>query len=258
VRNIPRERFAIFDNDRRQNPTFFSDEDTPVSVAIVIDDSGSMREKLGPVIAGTLHFARRSHPDDELFAIEFNEQVRDALGGRSIKADDAPALESALRTLVPQGRTALYDAVMQGLQRLEQASRPRKVLVLMSDGGDNASRATLDAVLARARDSNVTIYTIGLFAPGDPDTNPGLLKRLAELTGGERFLSKSPGMLLQVCDRIASEIRSGYTIGYVPPEGDGTFHRVRVEIGGPDARRYEVRTRQGYQAGGSAAPRRDR
>jgi len=102
-------------------------------------------------------------------------------------------------------------------------------------------------VLARARRSNVTIYTIGLFDANDGDTNPRVLKALARTTGGERFLPGSPGRLLQVCDHIAREIRSGYTVGYAPPDRDGTFHRVRVEIQ-PSDRHLSIRTRPGYFA----------
>jgi VWFA-related protein len=249
IADLPRERFIIYDNGRRQEPTLFTNEDAPVSVALVVDDSGSMRGKLGRVLAGSLAFARWSHPEDELFTFEFNDTVRDALGGRSVKAEERALLEAALKTLVPEGRTALYDALVRALERLESAAHARKVIVLMSDGADNASRATLDDVLTRARRSNVTIYTIGLFAPGDPDTNAGVLKRLAETTGGDRFLPQSPGPLLQACERIAREIRSGYTIGYPPPDRDGMFHKVRVELDGTDRRRLTVRTRPGYFAG---------
>jgi Ca-activated chloride channel family protein len=250
IGDLPRERFVIYDNGRRQDPTLFTNEDAPVSVALVIDDSGSMRGKLGQVIAAALAFARTSHPDDELFVFEFNDGVRDTLNGKSLRADERGRLEASLRTLVPEGRTALYDALVRSLERLETATHARKVIVVMSDGGDNASRATLDDVLARARRSNVTIYTIGLFARDDPDTNPGVLKRLAEATGGDRFLPRSPGPLMQACERIAREIRSGYTIGYPPPDRDGSFHRVRVELVGPDRRRFTIRTRPGYFAGG--------
>jgi Ca-activated chloride channel homolog len=255
VADLPRERFVVYDNGRAQQPTLFTNEDAPVSVALVIDDSGSMRGRLGQVIAAALAFARSSHPEDELFTFEFNDTVRDALHGASVRAEEKDLLEAALKTLVPQGRTALYDALLRGLERLETAAHARKVLVLLSDGSDNASKASLDDVLARARQSNVTIYTIGMFAAGDADTNPGVLKRLAEATGGDRFLPKSPGPLLQACQRIAREIRSGYTIGYPPPDQDGIFHRVKVELDGPDRRRFNVRTRPGYFAGGARAHR---
>jgi Ca-activated chloride channel homolog len=251
IPDLQRDSFVVYDNDRRQEIAFFTHEDTPVSVALVIDGSGSMRPKVGEVIAATLAFARESHPEDELLVIEFNEQVRDALGGRRLSASDAGDLETALRSLHPEGQTALYNALLDGLDHLEQASRARRVMVLISDGGDNASTASFDEVLARAKRSDVTIYTIGLFDEGSRDTNPGILKRLAEATGGERFLPRSPGYLLQACQQIAREIRTSYTLGYVPTARDGAYHRLRVMLG--DKGNGTVRTRPGYFAASASA-----
>jgi VWFA-related protein len=254
VSGLPSERFVVFDNNHQQPIVFFSNDDVPVSVALVVDNSGSMGSRLGEVFAAALHFARTSHPEDELFVVEFNDRVRDALGGRPLSAGDAAELEAALQTLVPSGRTALYDGLMSGLERLESASLSRRVLVLISDGGDNASVANLDAVLARARRSNVTIYSLGIFAPDDRDANADVLQSLAGATGGERFLPRSPGLLMQACDRIAKEIRGSYTVGFAPVESDGNFHRVRVELTqGP---KFKARTRPGYFAAAAKEPER--
>ena len=249
VSGLPRERFIVHDNGQRQELALFNNEDLPVSIALVIDDSGSMRGRLGQVIAAAHVFAQSSNPDDELFTIEFNDHVRDALDGRRILASDSAELAAALRTLVPSGQTALYDAIASGLARLEQSMHSRKVLILLSDGGDNASRrATLDQVLERARLSDVTIYTLGLYQEGAPDTNPGVLNRLSKMTGGERFLPKSPGALVQACRQIARAIRSSYLLGYAPPARDGAYHRVRIRIDGRDGKSFRVRTREGYVA----------
>jgi len=248
VTDLPREHFAVFDEGRPQDIAAFSSEDIPVSIALVIDDSGSMGDKLGQVVAASLAFARWSHPEDELLVIEFNDKVRDALNGRRLAAADLPELSRALRTLKPDGQTALYDALMDGLSHLDHATHARRVLVAVSDGGDNASRTTLDDVLERARRSNVTMYTIGLFDDKGHDSDPGILKCLAEATGGERFLPKSPGPLLAACERIAREIRNSYTVGYEPPERDGRFHRLRVELNDPRRKELKVKTRPGYMA----------
>jgi Ca-activated chloride channel family protein len=254
ISDLERDHFAVFDNGRRMDVELFSNEDTPVTVGLVIDSSSSMRAKLAEVIAATLKFASSSHPDDELFVIRFNDDARHAVPDRRfLLASDRGALESAMTALVPEGRTALYDALVAGLDHLNAGTRARKILVVMSDGGDNASRATLDSVLARARASNVTIYTIGIYDRDDPDKNPGALKSLAETTGGERFLPRSTGTLILTCERIAREIRSGYTLGYTPPDRDGNYHRVRVVVDAPD-RKLNVRTRPGYFAAGSKAP----
>jgi VWFA-related protein len=141
---------------------------------------------------------------------------------------------------------------MAGLDRLDTGSRSRKVLIVMSDGGDNASRATLEQVIDRARRSDATIYTIGLFNPADRDANPDALKSLAEATGGQRYLPRSPGPLLRACQQIAHEIRSSYTLAFEPSTRDGRYHRLRVEVSQSDGRRLTVRTRPGYFA--PAAP----
>ena len=240
-------------NGGRFSHTFLShttqrDTDTPVTVGLVIDDSRSMAPKLAEVIAAAAAFARSSNAQDELFAVAFNDNVQEHIGGRALSVADPAGLEKALSALVPQGRTALYDALVAALQRAAETTRPRKVLILISDGGDNASETTLKQVLARARQSNVTIYTIGLFDADDADRNPGVLKSLAQTTGGERFLPDTPARLMQACQHIAREIRSGYTIGYVPPDRDGAYHRVRVDVRSPDGRRISVRTRPGYFA----------
>jgi Ca-activated chloride channel family protein len=258
VPDLPRDRFTVYDNGRPQDVSLFTNEDTPVTVGLVIDSSGSMAPKLPEVIIATLTFARRSNPQDELFTVAFNETVRDLGIDRFVTASDAPALESELRSFRPQGRTALYDGLIAGLDRMERATRTRKALILISDGGDNASRSTLDDVLGRARRSNVTIFTVGLFDNDDPDRNPGVLKSLAQSTGGERFLPppKSPAALVRACERIARELRSGYTIGYLPPDRDGTYHRVRVDVAGTDTRgKLQARTRPGYFAAASTTGR---
>jgi Ca-activated chloride channel family protein len=252
VSDIARERFAVYDNGHPVPIELFTNQDTPVTIGLILDASSSMGPKLGEVLAASLALARSSNPEDELFALRFNDDVRDAVAGhRFLRAGDSVALEIAIASVRPDGRTALYDALVAGLDRLAEGSRPRKVLVVMSDGGDNASAATLDRVLVRARNSNAAIYTIGLFEDEDLDRNPGVLKSLANTTGAERFLPRSSGELLKACERIAREIRSGYTIGYIPPDHDGAFHRVRVDIQ-PSAR-LTIRTRPGYFAAGPAA-----
>jgi Ca-activated chloride channel homolog len=254
VSALDRDRFTVYDNGRRQDVLLFTSEDTPVTIGLVIDNSGSMRPKMPEVIAGTLALARSSRPDDEVFTVAFNDAVVEAGSHQSVTAGDSEPLESTLRSMAPQGRTALYDALLASLDRVEHHTQARKALVVISDGGDNASRATLNEVLARARRSNVVIFTIGLFDEEDPDRNPGVLKSLAESTGGTRFLPRSPGLLLQACTRIARELRSGYTIGFVPPDRDGAFHRIRVDVQSGNGGKFSVRTRPGYFAASTVVP----
>jgi VWFA-related protein len=248
VAGLSQDRFALFDNGRPQPVALFTAEDTPVTVGLVIDDSSSMLSKLADLKAAALAFSRSSNPHDELFAVAFNDTVTDGLGGMMLAASDLPALEHALDELRPSGQTTLYDGISTSLRHAASGTRPRKVLILISDGGDNASVATLKEVLAFARASDVTIYTIGLFDAYDPDSNPGVLKSLAEATGGERFLPRSSALLRDACEHIAREIRSGYTIAYVPPDRDGAYHRIRVDVKTDGSRRVSVRTRPGYFA----------
>lgn len=248
VDGLPAERFTVFDDGRIQRLTLFSNEDTPVSVGLVVDSSSSMRPKMGFVVAAAVAFAKSSNPHDELFALAFNDRVHETLAGhRFLLASDITSLERAVSSLRPEGRTSLYDAIMAGLDRLDEGSQARKVLIVLSDGGDNASRASLDRVLERARRSDAAIYTIGLFDRGDPDANPAVLKELARTTGGEHLLPASAGPLLKACERIARDIRSGYTLAFEPSRNDGAYHRIEVKVDRTD-RRLNVRTRQGYVA----------
>jgi len=254
VSDLGRDQFVVFDNGRKVPIEFFTNEDAPVTIGLVVDASGSMRKKLGEVLTATLAFAKTSNPQDELFALRFNDDVRSAVAERRfLLAEDLVALGQAIGSMRAEGRTSLYDALIAGMDQLRDGSRARKALVVISDGGDNASRATLDQVLARARDSNAAIYTVGIFDADDLEKNPGVLRSLARLTGGERFLPRSPGELVQACLRIAREIRSGYTLGYPPPDRDGAFHRIRVEVAPADPRRLKIRTRPGYFAGGRSS-----
>ena len=249
VTDLTRDSFTVFDNGRRVPIDLFSREDAPVTVGLIIDASHSMARKIGEVIAASLAFAQSSNPNDELFVIRFNDDVRSIAGADpTVRAEDVRALETLLSSIRAEGRTALYDGLIAGLDRLDRAAGARKVLVLISDGGDNASEATAQLVLSRARKSNAAIYTIGLFDDTQADRNPRLLKSLARETGGERFFPQSAGPLLTTCRQIAREIRAGYTIGYVPPDRDGAFHRVRVVVTPPNGRTVEVRTRPGYFA----------
>ena len=248
VSDLTTDRFAVFDNGRRVPIDFFTNEDTPVTIGLVVDASGSMRSKIGEVVAATLAFAKSSNPNDELFAVRFNDDVRHAVADAPfLLASDVTRLEAAMTSVRPDGRTALYDGIMTALDHLSQGTRARKALIVISDGGDNASTAQLDDVLKRARDSNAAIYTVGIYDESDIDRNPRVLKALAQTTGGERYLPHSPSELLRTCNLIAREIRSGYTIGYVPPDHDGAYHHVRVVVD-VQQRKLNVRTRPGYFA----------
>jgi VWFA-related protein len=214
---------------------------------LVIDISGSMRAKRSDVIAAGLAFARNSNSQDQMFVINFNQSVSFGLPGSKPFTNNPAELEAAL-THLANGQTALYDAIAAGLEHLKKGDRDKKVLIVISDGADNASRIQLDQVVALAKQSDAIIYTVGIFEPEDPDHNPKVLKQLAETTGGETFLPEAVRDVIPVCERIAHDIRSQYTLAYTPtnPKPDGNYRLIQVTATPPDGRRLRVRTRAGY------------
>jgi len=238
--------FQVWEDGVLQPIRHFRHNDIPVTVGLVIDNSGSMSTKRGDVVAASLAFARASNPQDQMFVVNFNEKVWFALPADTPFTDQVSQLERALSRIAANGETALYDAVAAGLEHLKKGNRDKKVLIVISDGGDNASRHKLSEVMASAGQPDVIIYTIGIFDEDDRDRNPGVLKKLAKATGGEAFLPESLQDVVPICERIAHDIRNQYTIAYVPTnkKRDGTYRTIEVKAGGS----LTVRTRTGYFA----------
>ena len=252
VRGLTRDAFAILEDGRAQNAQLFTSEDAPVTVGLLIDSSGSMQPIRERVIAAAAAFAGASHPSDELFALGFNDSVTSALPPTAPFTSDVRVLQGALTsTIRAYGRTALFDAIAAGLEYLGRGRHERRVLVIVSDGGDNASRTTFDEVVAKTQTSNAVIYTVALVDAVERDSNPGLLKRIAQANGGEAFAPKNPDDIVEVLQRIAQDIRQTYTLGYVSTNNarDGAFRQIRLIVQSPDRRRLVVRTRSGYLAG---------
>jgi Ca-activated chloride channel homolog len=251
--SLPEEAFRIFEDGTPQRIDFFTGEDSPVTVGFLVDSSGSMREGRERVIAAATAFAEASNRQDELFALAFNEDVRAALPPSAPFTNDATVFRAALAgAMGAHGRTAMYDAISNGLSYAAKGHHPRRVLVVVGDGGDNASTTTFDEVLKQAQTSNAAIYTVGVIDPLERDTNPGLLKRLAVATGGESFLPRDVDAVDGVLQRIADDIRHSYTHGYVSsnPARDGRLRRIRIVATNSAGRSLRVRTRDGYRAGG--------
>ena len=246
--------FAVFENKQAQAVSFFVSEDAPVTVGLLVDSSGSMSANRELIIAAATSFAATSNPEDEIFAVAFNDTVTPVLPESAPFTADPDTLRRAMTaSITTQGRTALYDALAAGLDYLARGTRQRKILIVVSDGGDNASRTSAQEIWTQTQASNVVVYTIALVDETDRDANPKALKRLADATGGEAFRPRSIRDVAEVLRRIATDIRHAYTIGYVPPsaERDGAFHNVRVIVRTPDGRAISVRTRTGYVAGTS-------
>jgi len=254
VQGLSRDSFKIFEDGRPQTVQVFTNEDAPVTVGLVIDNSSSMQPNRDRVITAAAAFAHASHPEDELCALTFNERVRPVLPADSPFAQGAALLREALiRGITAQGRTALYDGIAAGLSYVGKGHYERRVLVLVGDGGDNASTTTFADVLRQIERLNTVVYTVALIDPVDSDADPKRLARIARTSGGESFAPRDASQVTEVLQRIALDIRRTYTIGYVSTNTarDGTFRRLRVVVDPPDHRAVRVRTRAGYVADGS-------
>jgi VWFA-related protein len=254
VTGLPAERFGVFENGVAQHITVFDNNDLPVTVGILVDESRSMAPKRLEVISAAETFIRRSNPQDELFVLNFNDAVQRGLPGPQLFSSDIEQLRAALDRGIPRGKTALNDAVAEGLEQLEQGRRDKKALILISDGGDTASRRTRREMLDRLERSIATAYTVGLFDDGNPDRDPGILKLLASISGGEAYFPASPSALAEACREIAEDIRTRYTVGYVPAarNGSGPLRRIQVRVTSPSHSRLTARTRTSYFYGATA------
>jgi VWFA-related protein len=251
VSGLVREQFRVFENGKPQKITEFANNDVPVTVGLVVDESFSMKPKRAEVITAASTFITESNPKDEIFVLNFNDTVKRGLPPGELFSDDIAKLRFALFRGVPEGKTALHDAVLDGLQQLRQGRRDKKTLVVISDGGDNASRHTRRELIDAVQRSIATIYTIGLFTEDDPDRDPGLLARLAHISGGEAYLPRHLDEMVPVCRRIARDIRARYTVGYIPPasKGRGDLRHIRVEVSAPENGRLIAHTRTSYWYG---------
>ena len=252
VHNLVEQDFQVLEDGVPQRIRLFKNEDVPVTVGLVIDHSTTMRPKLAEVSAAARTFVRASNQEDELFVVNFNERVTFGLPGPIRFTNNTAELENAIATMPTGGMTALYDAIAKALEEARVGSKDRKALIVVSDGGDNASVCSLNQVMKLAAQSSAVIYTVGLFDEGDPDRNPSVLKRLADATGGEAFLPDRAGEVAPICERIARDIRHQYTIGYVPakPAQDSAYRAIRVRAQAKGHGRLFVRTRAGYMPGG--------
>jgi VWFA-related protein len=252
VEGLTQNAFHLFEDGHPQTIQLFKAEDVPVSVGMIVDNSTSMAPKRQDVIMAALKFVHSSNPKDQLFIVNFNEKVSLGLPEAQLFSTSYSDLVAALNGVPARGMTALYDGIHAGLRHLGRADCPKKALIVVSDGGDNASRLKLPQVLDEAERSNAIIYTIGLFNEDDEDRNPGVLKKLAHATGGEAFLPTEPNQVVEVCRHIADDLRHQYTIGYVSSnqKQDGAYRAIRLTVSGPKADRASVRTRAGYVAPG--------
>ncbi|MDT8069568.1 MAG: VWA domain-containing protein [Terriglobia bacterium] len=251
VAGLCKRNFQLFEDRVPQSIKHFSHEDIPVTVGIVIDNSGSMRPKRAEVIAAALAFAASSNPQDQMFLVNFNERVSFGLPSNILFTDQPDQLKAAMGTVIADGRTALYDAVAVALEHLKKGNRDKKVLIVVSDGADNASRLTKKQMLAMATQSNAIIYALGIYEPDDPENrDPQVLSALTKASGGEAYFPKSLHDVQPICELIAHEIRNQYTISYIPTnqKADGTYRTIQLRAASDEGRGLAVTTRAGYVA----------
>ncbi|MGH9455700.1 MAG: VWA domain-containing protein, partial [Terriglobia bacterium] len=244
----------------RQKLAVFSHADVPVTMGIVIDDSGSMRPKRPSVNTAALTFVKTSNPDDQVFVVNFNDvYYLDTPGNFATSTED---LKLALGKIDSHGGTALYDAVYASLDHLKLGTRDKKVLLVITDGEDNSSRYTFDQLVQYAEKSNAEIYSIGLLGDqaagglfkihnGGDKHAAKILKKVSEATGGKAYFPKTLDQVDSICQQIAHDIRNQYTLAYYPSniKKDGSFRQVRVVALLPNAKSHLiVRTRPGYFA----------
>jgi VWFA-related protein len=260
VNDLKQDNFRVYEDNLPQKLSVFTHADIPVTLGIVIDDSGSMRDKRQAVNTSALTFVKTSNPQDQVFIVNFNDvYYLDTPGDFASNIED---LKAALEKIDSRGGTALYDAVYASLDHLKLGNRDKKVILVVTDGEDNASRYSFEELLSYAQKSNAVIYTVGLLGseePGGlfkmhgsgPHRAAKILAKLAEATGGQAYYPHSLDEVEAVCTQIAHDIRNQYTLAYYPTNAkkDGTFRTVRVDAFAPSGRtKFVVRTRPGYYA----------
>lgn len=257
VTDLPKQNFKVTENGVEQEIKHFTREDVPVSMCIVIDSSGSMKDKHARVVAAALALVRASNKDDEICFVNFN----DLYYKDQAFTNDVKKLEEAMERIDNHGGTAMRDALSATIDYLKaEGKRDKKVIVLVTDGNDNSSsKTTLEDLLRLTRDTEVLVYSIGLLS--DEERNEArkakrALGELADVSGGFAYYPKSLSDVEEITPRIAHEIRNQYILAYTPTGTlDGSYRKLKVEVRG--ARGATIRHRAGYYATAKSAEERD-
>src|SRR5688572_2611186 len=253
VSGLTKEAFTIYDNNKEQEITFFSDSDAPVSVGILFDVSGSMSgEKIAKARKALERFINTSHPSDEYFLIAFNSRAQLLMD----RTRDGEAVLNKLTLVEPKNNTALYDACYLGVERVTRGAHQKKAILIISDGQDNSSRYNFKEVRRLLKESDVTIYSVGIMDGRDAGSMEGMqgqafLDELSSVTGGKSFYPSTNVEMDEIFERIALELRHQYSIGYTPKnfQPDGKWRKVKVKVKPPRGMpRLTVRGREGYYA----------
>jgi len=235
VTGLEKEHFRVFDNKVEQTLTHFAMDDEPLAVGLVFDISGSMGSKLRKSRIAAAAFFQTANPDDEFFLVQFNETPRLVVP----LTRSTEEIQNQLTFTQPRGRTALLDAIYLAIYEMRKAKKQRKALLIISDGGDNASRYTEMEVKNLVRENDVLIYAIGIYEPistrsrtAEEMSGPGLLPEVAQQTGGRPFPVHNPNELPDIAAKIGIEMRNRYVLGFAPsdPQRDGKYHKLQVKL----------------------------
>ena len=252
VTDLKQSNFTVMENGQPQTISVFKREDVPVSMGLVIDNSGSMRDKRGKVAAAALALVKDSNKDDEVFVVNFNDEAFLDLPHNKEFTNDIGEMEEALIRIDARGGTAMRDAIRMSIDHLRQkAHKSKKVLVVVTDGNDNSSVINLENLVKSSQQSEVLIYAVGLLSEEEKREAARARKDLSVLTGstgGESFFPKDISEVDRIAHQVAHDIRSQYTIEYSPANVamDGSYRKIQVSVNAPG--KLQVRTRSGYYA----------
>lgn len=235
VTGLERENFIVMESGQRQEIRHFSSEDAPLSLGVVFDMSGSMGNKIDKAREAVVEFFKTANPEDEFFMVTFSDRP-EILADFTTSIED---IQGKLVSVLPKGRTALLDAIYLGVNKMRSAKHNKKALLVISDGGDNRSRYTDNEIKSLVKESDVQIYSIGIF-DFSPSTleermGPALLAEVSEVTGGRTFTITDPNELADVATKIGVELRNQYVLGYRPTNTtkDGRWRKVKVRLQPP-------------------------
>ena len=251
VTNLKQDAFTVTENDVKQDILLFKREDIPVSMGLIIDNSGSMRSKRASVEAAALALVKDSNPDDEVFIVNFNDDAFIDNPNNQDFLTNVDEMKEALTRIDSRGGTAMRDAIAKSIEWLKKAHKEKKVLVVVTDGVDNASTKSLEDLVRDARQSDVLIYSVGLLTDEEKRSAASArrqLNALAEATGALTYYPKELSEVDPIAHQVARDIRSQYTIAYKPTNDalDGTYRKIKITVkaGG----NLVPRTRTGYYA----------
>jgi VWFA-related protein len=250
ITNLPQSAFKVYEDKVQQDIRIFRREDIPVSLGLIIDNSGSMRDKRQKVESAALTLVKASNREDEVFVVNFNDEA--FLDTKKEFTNDIKELEEALTKIDSRGGTAMRDALRMSIDHVkEKGKKDKKALLVVTDGNDNASIITLENLIKSAQQSEVLIYTVGILSEEDrreARRAQRALSAIAEATGGQSYFPKTLPEVEKIAQQVAHDIRNQYTIAYTPTkqELDGTYRQINVTVNGPG--KPTVRTRSGYYA----------